>query len=741
MTETLAFWGGVECTVNRVHDRYFSQLERNGHALRIEDLDRFASLGVRALRYPVLWEQVAPTGLAAADWRWTDERLVALQRLGIEVIAGLIHHGSGPRDTDLLDPAFPGRLADYAAAVAARYPWVTRYTPINEPLTTARFSALYGIWHPHARDDASFVRAVMNQCRGIVLAMQAIRRVNPAAQLLQTDDLGKTYGTPELSALVDLYNERRWLGWDLLCGRVGPGHPLWDYLRSTGIAEREFAWFREHPCVPDLIGVNYYITSERWLDHRTARYPESRVGRYLGQNMADIEAPRAFAVPTPGIAPLLHEAWHRYRIPLVVSEVHIDAQREDQLRWLQEIWRGAERVRSEGADVRAVTAWALLGSFDWNSLVTADQGYYEPGPLDVRSSPPRMTAVATLMRELASARRPSHPVLLGDGWWRRPGRFLCPPVSIPEMDDWVSPHPPLARSAQPLLVVGAPGTLGRAFARICAVRNLAFRLLDRAQVDIADPAAVEQAIREHRPWAIVNACGYVRVDEAEREPERCHRENTLGPVVLAVACARHGLRLLTFSSDLVFAGERRTPYVESDRPAPLGVYGASKAEAEQRVLAIDASALVVRTSAFFGPWDSVNFVSLALAALAQGKPFVAACDQIVSPTYVPDLVHASLNLLIDGEHGIWHLANRDALSWAQLARKAARMAGIPTATLQERPLALMHSLARRPSYSALDSERGQHMPVLEDALARYLHLRAQAAEEDETGLEPLQGRM
>ncbi len=741
MNDGLALWGGVECTINRVHDRYFSQLERNGHAVRVEDLDRFASLGIRALRYPVLWEQVAPAGPASADWRWSDERLVALQRLGIEAIVGLVHHGSGPRDTHLLDPAFAPRLADYAGAVAARYPWISLYTPVNEPLTTARFAALYGAWYPHARDDASFVRAVMIQCRGIVLAMQAIRRINPDARLLQTDDLGKTYGTPQMSALVDYYNERRWLAWDLLCGHVGPGHALWQDLLATGIPEREFAWFREHPCTPDLIGVNYYITSERWLDHRIERYPETHVGRYRGHTLADMEAPRAFAVPTPGIAPLLREAWQRYRIPLAVTEVHIDAQREDQLRWLSEIWRGAERVRAEGADVRAVTAWALLGSFDWNSLVTVEQNYYEPGPLDVRSSPPRMTAVATLLRELATGRRPSHPVLFGEGWWRRPGRFLCPPVSIPAMDDWVPPHAPLARSAQPLLVVGATGTLGRAFARICAVRNLAFRLLDRAQVDIADAAAVERVIREHRPWAIVNACGYVRVDEAEREPERCLRENVRGPLVLAIACARHGLQLLTFSSDLVFSGQHRVPYVESDPVAPLSVYGKTKAEAERRVLAVDPSALMVRTSAFFGPWDSVNFVSLALAALAQGKPFVAASDQIVSPTYVPDLVHASLNLLIDGERGLWHLANRDALSWAQLARKAARMAGLPTLTLQERPTALLHGAARRPAYSALASERGQHMPALEDALARYLHLRAQASEEDETGLEPLQGRM
>lgn len=741
MSAGLALWGGVECTVNRVRERYFSQLERNGHASRVEDLDRFASLGISALRYPVLWERTAPDGLDTADWRWPDRRLVELKRLGIEAIAGLVHHGSGPRHTSLLDPDFGDKLADYAGAVAARYPWISMYTPVNEPLTTARFSALYGVWYPHARDDASFVRALLNQCRGVVLAMRAIRCINPQAKLVQTDDLGKTYGTREISVLVDLYNERRWLGWDLLCGRIDHAHPLWSYLMETGIPDSEFAWFCENPCPPDIIGVNYYITSERWLDHRVDLYPATHVGSYRGFHCADIETPRAFAVPTPGIAPLLRECWQRYRIPVAITEAHIDAHREDQLRWLLEIWRGAEHVRSEGADICAVTVWALLGSFDWNSLVTTDHGYYEPGPLDVRSEPPRETVVASLMRELASDRKPSHPVLQGDGWWRRPGRFLCPPVIIPEMDRWDAPGSGNNANIQPLLIVGASGTLGRAFARICRTRNLEFQLLGRAQMDIADAASVEKAIRKYRPWAIVNAGGYVRVDQAESERERCHRENTTGPVVLAIACARHDIRLLTYSSDLVFDGAKQAPYCESDPVAPLGVYGLSKANAERRVLAIDESALVVRTSAFFGPWDSVNFVSIALNELARGKPFVATPDIIVSPTYVPDLVHTSLNLLIDGERGIWHLANRAELSWAQLARMAARMAGVSADLLQERPAAQLRSPASRPAYSALGSERAQLMPPLEDALVRYLHLRAQAEEEDETGLEPLQGRM
>ena len=95
MSGGIALWGGVECTINRVRDRYFSQLHRSGHVSRIEDLDRLASLGISALRYPVLWEHIAPDGLDKADWAWSDERLVELKRLGIEAIVGLVHHGSG----------------------------------------------------------------------------------------------------------------------------------------------------------------------------------------------------------------------------------------------------------------------------------------------------------------------------------------------------------------------------------------------------------------------------------------------------------------------------------------------------------------------------------------------------------------------------------------------------------------------------------------------------------------------
>lgn len=136
-TPIVELWAGIECTVNRVGDRFFDQLERNGHYSRTEDLEQFAALGVKAIRYPVVWERIAPGGIDCADWSWTDDRLNRLRELDIRPIAGLVHHGSGPASTSLIDPQFGEKLAQFARAVATRYPWIDAYTPINEPLTTA----------------------------------------------------------------------------------------------------------------------------------------------------------------------------------------------------------------------------------------------------------------------------------------------------------------------------------------------------------------------------------------------------------------------------------------------------------------------------------------------------------------------------------------------------------------------------------------------------------------------------
>jgi dTDP-4-dehydrorhamnose reductase len=166
-----------------------------------------------------------------------------------------------------------------------------------------------------------------------------------------------------------------------------------------------------------------------------------------------------------------------------------------------------------------------------------------------------------------------------------------------------------------------------------------------------------------------------------------------------------------------------SPTWRSDPVAPLNVYGHSKAQAEQRVLHHHPDSLVIRTSAFFGPWDEHNFLTIALRTLQAGQPFLAAEDTIVSPTYVPDLVHASLDLLIDGECGIWHLANPGAIAWADLARHTAQLAGLDASSIQSCSTESFGYAASRPAYSVLSSERGVLLPNLDRAIAQYLHER------------------
>lgn len=280
---------------------------------------------------------------------------------------------------------------------------------------------------------------------------------------------------------------------------------------------------------------------------------------------------------------------------------------------------------------------------------------------------------------------------------------------------------------QPVLITGATGTLGRAFIRLCGERRLACVALTRAELDIADPDQVAAALDRTEPWLVVNAAGYVRVDDAEADRERCHRDNALGAEIIARACARRGVGLVAFSSDLVFDGATRVPYHEADRPAPLGVYGRTKHEAEARVLDAHPRALVVRTSAFFGPWDEHNFVTVALRELAARRPVRAAADTVVSPTYVPDLVHACLDLAIDGEAGLWHLANAGAATWAELATAAAQLAGHPAELIEAVPAVALAWRAPRPAFSALGSMRGALLPPWPDALARYHTARAGGA--------------
>jgi dTDP-4-dehydrorhamnose reductase len=377
------------------------------------------------------------------------------------------------------------------------------------------------------------------------------------------------------------------------------------------------------------------------------------------------------------------------------------------------------RLQSEGVDIRAVTAWSLLGATDWNSLLTRQTGFYEPGVFDIRAPRPRPTAMVGLLRDLAITGHCDHPVLDSPGWWSRRDRLQYPPVRCHSL---THPSPPLGSTGKrrSLIIIGARGTLGQALARACVIRALPHHLLGRETLDIADSSVVSRVLAELRPWAVINAAGCVDVDLAERDTARCWRDNCTGPEKLADACADMGIPLVTFSSDLVFDGGKSDPYLETDPVGPLNVYGHSKAAAESAVLSRHAGSLIVRTSAFFGPSDRYNFATQTLVRLKAGEEVAAVVGFAISPTYVPDLVDHTLDLLIDGESGIWHLANRGSISWYEFARELASAWGLDHGLIRAAAPAEAGWIALRPANSTLESGRGSIMPRFESALGRFV---------------------
>jgi dTDP-4-dehydrorhamnose reductase len=243
-------------------------------------------------------------------------------------------------------------------------------------------------------------------------------------------------------------------------------------------------------------------------------------------------------------------------------------------------------------------------------------------------------------------------------------------------------------------------------------------LLGYEALEITNLRAIETAIMAFNPWAVINTISFENVDAAENDSATCFTLNMHWPVKLATICARYKLPLLTFSSHLVFGGNGKQSYTETSEVLPNSIFGLSKAEAEKQVLKVYPHALIVRTGELFESWEDTSLFSASLQTVLEGVPVEIPGHTTFAATYIPDLVHTSMDLFIDGEKGIWHLANSGYITWEEWLIRAAEKLGLPTSSIQE----LIISDSKTAVYQVngvLSSERGSFLPSLESALRRY----------------------
>ncbi|MDQ3721612.1 MAG: dTDP-4-dehydrorhamnose reductase [Actinomycetota bacterium] len=278
-----------------------------------------------------------------------------------------------------------------------------------------------------------------------------------------------------------------------------------------------------------------------------------------------------------------------------------------------------------------------------------------------------------------------------------------------------------------LLVTGAGGMLGRAVVERATGLGHDVHGATRAELDVTNPDAAERVLREVRPAAVIHCAAYTNVDGAESDWSLAEAVNARGAGNVAVAAQQVGARIVHVSTDYVFDGSKREPWVESDPVAPLGVYGDTKLAGEQLVAAANPGHAIVRTSWLFGGGGK-NFVDTMLALGAQRDEVSVVTDQIGCPTWTGHLAGALVELAERPQQtGIHHIAGGGHCSWNELALEIFERAGIECRVLPATSEQFVRP-ARRPAYSVLGSERREPvvLPPWQRGLAEYLATRVAA---------------
>jgi dTDP-4-dehydrorhamnose reductase len=286
---------------------------------------------------------------------------------------------------------------------------------------------------------------------------------------------------------------------------------------------------------------------------------------------------------------------------------------------------------------------------------------------------------------------------------------------------------PVPRLRRRILVTGAAGMLGSDLSSVLAAAGYEVLARPKSDLDVADAGQVDHALRGLHPDAVVNCAAFTKVDACETEP-RAFEVNARAVGFLAAACGRVGAQLVQISTDFVFDGEKRSPYVEDDPTAPLSAYGRSKREGEEQALRLPGT-LVVRASWLFGR-SGWNFVEAILRQVESGAGRLSVVtDQVGRPTATTDLSEAIVALLDAGATGVFHFANRGEVSWFEFAREILWLAGRADTPIDPITAEAFGRPARRPAYSVLDTgkyERLTGRPIrhFRDPLSEYLARRA-----------------
>ena len=268
------------------------------------------------------------------------------------------------------------------------------------------------------------------------------------------------------------------------------------------------------------------------------------------------------------------------------------------------------------------------------------------------------------------------------------------------------------------LVLGAGGQLGSELARLLGADSG----VAHAEASVTDRESIDRLIRERRPEIVFNCAAYNAVDHAEREVDLAFAVNGQGPAIVAAACAASGARLVHFSTNFVFDGTLDRPYTESDAPAPLSVYAASKLEGEQRVLDLLPRALVIRSSALFGDTRSAikggSFPDRILERALRGEPLTVVSDQKVNPTYTGDLAPAAIELAASGLEGVVHLVAAGCAGWDEFARAVLEESkvSVPVGSIVSAELS---AAARRPLNGCLKSTRVEALRPWREGLREW----------------------